>query len=360
MRAQTATCVIIGGVGHTEALAEINDGAARTGSSVEMEFHVDPLFVHRQLAAQALGVVQDAPIGQLADLITGELVARRVPDLRLAAIHRSLTTLADQIVTVRAGTYFRYEQGVDGEVGYFHQKVRVDEGLDMRFEGRFSAGRFEATSPRDNLTGQVNVFIAGVVTEVDAATQGVQIRPLLIGFPYFVPAGATRDMVLTPRRLELHCRDVDQFHLSAEDLATLPTNDEMKRLFLMSEPQVKQAFASILGVKTVPADWGGENSDLVADISIDGVAGRAAFAFKGPGGRKTVWRLNPAQMGKNGDQAVRLFSEPADVMVVQHCGPIAEAVRHIMEALAVQHQRRYMLLPSEHTVRILKKAGLLA
>jgi hypothetical protein len=64
-------------------------------------------------------------------------------------------------------------------------------------------------------------------------------------------------------------------------------------------------------------------------------------------------------MGMRGDQAIRLFAESADIMVVQHCSYIAESVRHIMESLATSDRRRYMLLSGDNTVRILKKAGLL-
>jgi hypothetical protein len=41
-----------------------------------------------------------------------------------------------------------------------------------------------------------------------------------------------------------------------------------------------------------------------------------AFAFKGPA------RFHPmtlADLGKDGDQIDRLFSEPADILLLQHC-----------------------------------------
>ena len=128
---------------------------------------------------------------------------------------------------------------------------------------------------------------------------------------------------------------------------------------MISEEPVKQAFASILGVPFVPKDWAGEYSDLIADFTVRGQLASVAFAFKGPGGKTKPWMLHPGGMGKNGDQAIRLFYEAVDVMVVQHCGPISSSVNHLMKALALTHNKRYMVLDYRATVRILRRAGLL-
>jgi hypothetical protein len=67
----------------------------------------------------------------------------------------------------------------------------------------------------------------------------------------------------------------------------------------------------------VPKDWSGEQSDLfISALKVDGEPYAAAFAFKGPAKFKP---MTLAELGKNGDQVVRLYAEPADILVLQHC-----------------------------------------
>jgi hypothetical protein len=330
-----------------------------------LKFHVDPQFVHRQLASQALGVDERAGLGRFADQITEAILDRQVPDIRVVAIEKELGTIEHRLVTIRSGFYFRRTGSGSSQRIHFRDKIRVDEATELQVEGEFDPQRLEANSARKNLSGRKNVFMAGIATEVHEESPHVVVRPLLIGFPYFTPRGNREDFdslseyFHRQHRPEIFCWDVDQFRLDERDMMTPATQSELRHLFQMPEQRVKEMFGQILGLSTVPADWGGEHSDLMADISIDGVSARAAFAFKGPGGKPRPWTLHPANMGKRGDQAVRLFAEQADVMIVQHCSSIAEAVRHIMEALATSKRRQYMLIDGDWTVRILKKAGLL-
>jgi len=79
-------------------------------------------------------------------------------------------------------------------------------------------------------------------------------------------------------------------------------------------------------------DWGGETSDLYSSKLIyKGKRQKVAFAFKGPALRT---KLTIAKMGKNGDQCPRLFQEPADIFVVQHCREIDSAVHKLVETHA--------------------------
>jgi hypothetical protein len=120
-----------------------------------------------------------------------------------------------------------------------------------------------------------------------------------IGLPYFAPAGVSNPhFQLTGP--ELSCYDVDQFRLEKYDAMNPATEADLLRLFEKPEQQVKEAFGQILGLSVVPADWGGEHSDLVAGVSINGVWARAAFAFKGPGGKPKPWTLHPGKMGEAG------------------------------------------------------------
>lgn len=133
---------------------------------------------------------------------------------------------------------------------------------------------------------------------------------------------------------------------------------ELKTLLTIPEEDVKHAFAAIIGEPFVPKDWGGEKSDLqTSRIHIDGEPVSAAFIFKGP---SVSGEMHPANMGKRGDQLVRAFDEPVDLVVIQHCNKIANSVVRLAEALAVDpgRPRRYCIIDGEDTVRILKAYGM--
>jgi hypothetical protein len=327
---------------------------------LSLEFHVDPQFIHRPLAAQALRVDQYTTYWKISDQITAAVVDQKLPDLRLVAVGGDLSAVKHQIVTIQSGFYFRRTGSGASQRINFRDQIKVDQKTVLTVEGILDPSRFETNSARGNLSGRKNVLIVGVATEVQDDSLRVAIRPLLIGIPFFSRKRESElDKVFRTNRPEIYCGDVDQFHLDRSDLRMPASASELERLFAMSEQSVKESFGGILGLSSVPADWGGESSDLVAHLSVSGVWGRGAFAFKGPGGKHRPWTLYPANMGHRGDQAVRLFAEPADIMIVQHCSMIAESVRHVMEALAVKNQKRFILIDGDHTVRILRKAGLL-
>jgi len=102
----------------------------------------------------------------------------------------------------------------------------------------------------------------------------------------------------------------------------------------------------------VPKDWAGETSDLFTSrLSIDHEPITAAFAFKGPGQRGP---LHPADMGKRGDQALRLAQEPADLLVVQHHNAVTAPVRNLLSAVARQFGKRFMVLDGAATAMIFR------
>ena len=57
---------------------------------------------------------------------------------------------------------------------------------------------------------------------------------------------------------------------------------------------------------------------------------------KPPKGRAKPKKLTVADLGKNGDQISRLFSEPSDLVVLQHCDRVTSAVRDHMCAFATR------------------------
>lgn len=152
-------------------------------------------------------------------------------------------------------------------------------------------------------------------------------------------------------RLEIYIENVDSFALAKTE--PRPDATDLALLKNIPEADVKQAFAEIMGEQTIPKDWGGERSDLFGSVIIDGQRISAAFAFKGPAKFKP---MTMAELGKNGDQIDRLFSEPADLIVLQHCHQITPAVRGMMRAYAtrIQDLRLFTLVDGSDTLRVLR------
>ena len=323
-------------------------------SPLHQDYRVDPQFINRGLAAQAFDADAQLYLGALADDIVMKSIRRQIADLRIATVSGKLSHLESQLVTVRGAFYFRKQRAKGNQVIRFHNQLGVDENVKLSVAGQFDPERLETSSAHTNLSGQVHVTIIGYAREIQPDECHVEVRPILIGFPYFA-TGADNDSRFTPRDSEMRCNEIEEFGL--HDLPILTVGQrELLALFQMSEKEIKIAFGAILGLSSVPADWSGENSDLVADLTIHGSRARAAFALKGPGGKPKPWTLHPSGMGKNGDQAIPLFSEYADVMVVQHCSDIASSVRHLMDALATNHRKRFMIIDGRDTVRILSAA----
>jgi hypothetical protein len=111
----------------------------------------------------------------------------------------------------------------------------------------------------------------------------------------------------------------------------VPSNGNLPKS--VSETKFKKGIQRILGQDGVFKDWGGEVNDLFTTrLKIGGKRRSVAFGFKGPAMKG---KLNPARMGKNGDQIQRLFESPAEVFIVQHWREIEQSVLKQMELLAV-------------------------
>lgn len=136
--------------------------------------------------------------------------------------------------------------------------------------------------------------------------------------------------------------------------------EEINALRDIPEEHVKTAFAEIIGEAFVVKDWGGEQSDLFSNrVILDGRRVNTAFAFKGPA---KFQPMTPAILGKNGDQLFRLFAEPAELFVLQHCHQITTAVRAQMRAFATRpgEPKLFCLIDGADTLRLLrayKKCG---
>lgn len=229
---------------------------------------------------------------------------------------------------------------------------------DMKLELLLHPDHVVVGSPGQHLHGQVSdLFVLAQVQKVSGAA--VQAVPVFIGY---LRRQGPMEYIWPTSRGELFVDGIDNFAVVAK--VPTPSTSEVAVLRNISEEQIKIAFAEILGEPDIPKDWGGERSDLfTTQLRVEGYRLSAAFAFKGAAGGKKFREMRIADLGKNGDQIERLCTEPADVLVIQHCHKIGSAVRNTVRAFCNQigRQRKYCLISGHDTVRVLKaysKCGL--
>lgn len=164
--------------------------------------------------------------------------------------------------------------------------------------------------------------------------RGLDNPPSLKKIPTkWTPATVTASTI----RLSVPKKSVKVREIHLEDIGTFKKARKVKPTSLRLDKIGERAFANgiqrITNEPGVFKDWGGESSDfLTSRLEVKGRRRTAAFAFKGKGQPS---RLVPAKMGKNGDQAQRLFAEAAEVFVVQHWREIDGSVRRLVEQLAI-------------------------
>lgn len=155
---------------------------------------------------------------------------------------------------------------------------------------------------------------------------------------------------------QIYSHDIDQFS-KCKDIKV--TDDEWQNsMKKISEQYIKNAFCKLLSDAT-SKDWGGEQYDHFTDnITLNSMRKTGAFLFKGP----SAWgEMKPKHLGKNGDQIYRLHQSNAEVLFVQHCHHIGEAVRDTLRAFSVKpsNPRHYCLIDGKDTYKILKAYNLL-
>jgi hypothetical protein len=228
-----------------------------------------------------------------------------------------------------------------------------------RLTFKFHHEHLTSTSAWGELSKQHQLFGLGLITKISAPV--IEAIPWVIAspFPHF-GRPATSIGHRWGNRLQVFVDEIDTFDKVANNIYR-PAKSDLDLLRKIPEREIKKAFAEIIGEPNVPKDWGGERSDLFSDrVRLDDKRISTALMFKGPA---QFAPLTPAGLGKNGDQIDRLFSEPADLLILQHCHEITPAVRGQMRAYAQQIGRLklFCLIDGYDTLRLLhayKKCGL--
>lgn len=212
---------------------------------------------------------------------------------------------------------------------------------------------YTSASAANELSGQKRLFVIGRIT--NARLPALSAQAYAVGYLHDEPRitdGIADPQKALPNQMEVFVSQIDSFsRVKAGDSVS---GGELEMLRNVSESAIKNAFSEIIGEPFVPLDWGGELSDLTtSNLSVNGARVAAAFAFKGPAKYKP---MTVAELGKNGDQIFRLFSEPVDLVVLQHCHQVTSAVRAHMRAFGTRmgNLKAFCIIDGADTARILR------
>jgi len=331
----------------------------------EVRHTIDPGFVHHRKIETVLGPQGMVVIDQQIKNLPAHLPDWQRP-IRIDHIYtRTMLAFCElneirclrQIMAERKGLMFcsNEELGPARSIGPGRaaNEILLGNGPE-RVEVHYSREHVFGTTPRERL--EDGGFTFSIIAEFRSANNGVIVfDPLIIGQPW-LEADDTEHQDIEWYASEFYQQFVEDFdEFSKVVAADEPQSPEPMRW--ISEAAVKSCFAEILGDEA-SKDWGGETSDyFTTHLRLNGKRVTAAFLFKGPA------RFEPmdlTHLGKKGDQLLRLATEPADVLIVQHCHDILPVVRTTLRAFAVQpsRPRRFCCIDGRDTLRLFKAYGL--
>ncbi len=280
------------------------------------------------------------------------LMQGKIPNLNSIVVDRDVD--GDRVLAFVWGVFsfrgisdslMREVSGRTPKPGSFFGNIPLGDS-EYRLSGHLTNDHFFSDSSNRILTGRKRMLIAGQF-EFDGSA--VNVEPYIIGDMMeslsVIPMPWSTSVRVYPSQIDAFVK-IDKEPSVSEA--------ELQSLLDLSEDDVKHFIAAIIGEPFIPKDWAGEKSDLQTNnLTIDGQPHSAAFIFKGP---SVPREMHPADMGKRGDQLVRVFDEPVELVVIQHCSKIANSVVRIAESLAmnVRRPRRYCIMDGADTVRLLR------
>jgi hypothetical protein len=278
------------------------------------------------------------------------LINGKIEEGAVCTLHRSF--FSKGLVRFLA---LKLEKQKTAQPPFLHSRIPLDDG-NHRVEVPFYPEHLTSTSAHSELSGRGRFFVLGTVAEVEGEV--TRVRPWIIA-SVSQDLGSEADAISSfswGQFREIQPQAIDQFQRMAH--VQWPKSDELPILGQLSEATIKRFVAEIIGEQEVPKDWGGETSDLFSSrLSLSGRSLTTAFAFKGPGSKRKEMTL--ASLGKNGDQISRLFSEPAELLVLQHWGTFHRGIVDHMRAHAnqIHNPRFYMMLDGYKTLALLRAYG---
>lgn len=334
--------------------------------ALPLELTIDPGFVHKRKIQTILGSNLmrqiDARISELSPL-AGSLNKVRIDHIYKDHFlkfckHIGVKTL-QEILNKKKGNLFCSIETLSPCKHVFDQQRAVSIcnpiiPFDKRIELHYSTNLVTADTLKSKLCDGYDIALVAELHNV--ANDFIEFHPILMGFPWLQSNDSELQADIEWSRYEFFEHFVEDFDEFSK-VKSCEKPQDFSPMEHISENAFKRALATLLGDSTTK-DWGGETSDhFTSHIHLNGKRVNAAFLLKGPA-RFSPMGLN--HLGKNNDQIVRLATEPADVLIVQHCHEILPAVRTTLRAFAVQPYRskRYCLIDGRDSFWLLKAYGL--
>lgn len=285
------------------------------------------------------------------EVITKYFAAKKIKSLEELLITNSKLKKG-QVIWFYNNFYFKgiVKASKDSEKGklpayaefYIHLK-RYNKTI----KGKYNYEHVHWYSATDRLSGHKSKFIVAYI-------DGIQKDEIVLR-PMFISDRFLKDEILyeyDSPSLKLDISEIDEFN----QVKCIPHDYEeldIQKNKGISEERIKHSIAEILYENNIPKDWGGESSDLFTNhIHIDGKRYNAAFLLKGP---SKFHQMTVKDLGVNGNQIVRLFDEPAEILVLLHCHYIKAEIYKTMDAFASRFDniRRYCVIDGIDTQRLL-------
>ncbi len=284
--------------------------------------------------------------------------------LKWCAVNK-IPSLGEVLVDPKENLLFCSTEKVQGCGDTVYSESRKSNNIEFPFDSSYNVlleyhtSHIYADTQKMLLSKGHKMSIVGEIFKTEKSK--IIIHPLIMGSPTYDHPD-NRDLPFNYmfdglRQYEIFAHDVDQFS-DCKDINV--TNEEwQKAMKSLSENHVNKSFCKLLS-DTTTKDWGGEQYDhFTSDLKLNGERKSGAFLFKGP---SAYGEMKPNHLGKNGDQIYRLQQSQAEVLFVQHCHHIGEAVRDTLRAFAVKpgNPRHYCLIDGKETYKIFKAYGLLS
>lgn len=332
------------------------------------KFDLQAWYLHIERIESLVGPIdleQPDSIGETAELVARNKLHRAIKNAILSRLDRAPPPSLESLIlteTLNPGaaclTYRQFRsKGLTSRVFLGKKRdalpklvstIRLSNRDDFSLEIPLSIDRLTSNSAFSHLQRRNSYLLTiGFVESVDS--QMIHLLPCVIAS---VIESEFLRIEIEPLSPEIHVDCIDSFHLIKNE--PRPGRLELKILEEIPEKEVKAAIGRILGEQHIPKDWGGETADLYSShLMINGTRQSASFLLKGPSKFKP---LEIKDLGKNGDQGLRLFKATSSIKIVQHCHEVTESVRDLLYALSNQIHcpRRYCVIDGYDTIRLLR------
>lgn len=335
-------------------------------------FRFDAFFIHQKLIFQLLdsfhktkleGMLQKAEYhsGNLRQVFINEafteIISKYIAATKIKSLEEKLFIDEElrkgEVIWFDNNFYFKgiikasedFDKGKLPAYAEFHINLKRYNKL---IKGRYNFEHVHWSSATDRLSGHKNKFIIAYIDEVQ--DNEILLRPIFI-CDRFLKDETVYEFDSNTLRIDIS--EIDEFN----QIELIPhTNKELdiKKNKFISEEKIKHSIAEILNENNIPKDWGGETSDLFTNhIHINGKRYNAAFLLKGP---SKFHPMTVKDLGVNGNQIVRLFDEPSEILILQHCHYIKPEIYKMMDAFASRFDniRRYCIIDGIDTQRLFK------